>query len=102
MKCTPLLYNSSEKTDQTADGSVVGTLCPVVTELRENKERIAYLVVEDVGGEKDTPQVDKDTVKYLQTKSKEDDKSTTVESRAAYNYYICIYMYMYTIAPNLY
>lgn len=55
-------------THQVTYWSIVSSVHPVLTQLREDKERIADVVVEDVGGEHYSTQVQENVVKYLKKK----------------------------------
>lgn len=48
--------------------SIVSTVHPELAQLREDKERIANVVVEDVGGENYSTQVQENIVKHLKKK----------------------------------
>jgi RNase adaptor protein for sRNA GlmZ degradation len=51
--------------------SIVSTVHAVLTQLREDKERITDVVVEDVGGEHYSTQVQENIVKHLKKKTKQ-------------------------------
>ena len=56
-------------THHVAHGAVAASLCPVFAELREDKEGITDIVVEDEGGEDGTTKIREDAVEYLKHKN---------------------------------
>jgi GTP cyclohydrolase III len=71
MKCDSTVAYTPTHTHQVTYWSIVSTVHPVLAQLREDKERITDVVVEYVGGENYSTQVQENIVKHLKKKNKQ-------------------------------